>query len=284
MIPGGFRFIFLGVAARSPSPAQVLAPYWQVARRTFQRHATYRGATLATMGADIVFGTLRASVLLAVYAHRDSVGGLDATAAVTFAFVSQAFLPTIGVFGALELSDRIRTGDVATDLYRPLQFQGYWLAQDLGRFVYDAVALGLPAVTAGALLFHLRFPAGPTAWAVFAVALVLAELVSFSFRYLVALAGFWLVENRGLIQFAGLLMQFFGGIVVPITFFPGGLERVARTLPFPAMIQLPVELFVGVSRAPAGALGLQALWGAALFAAGHAVSTRAVRKVVVQGG
>ncbi|MGH9223572.1 MAG: ABC transporter permease [Acidimicrobiales bacterium] len=270
------------MAARALLLTPALAPYWHVARRTFQRNSTYRGATFAGVVIGTVFGFLRAYVLLAVYRSRSTIGSFDAMDAVTFTFVSQGLLPTVGMWGRLELSDRIRSGDVATDLYRPLHFSSYWLAQDLGRFAYEGLARGIPPLAIGALVFPLRFPASPFTWALFLLAVVLAEVVSFGLRFLVALVGFWLIDNRGFIQFAGFVTQFFGGVIVPLSFFPGGLEQVARLLPFQAVIQLPVELFLG--RQGAGALAVQALWAAALMVAGNAFALRAVRKVVVQGG
>jgi len=270
------------VAALLLPPTQAVAPYWQVARRTFQRHSTYRGATFAGLVIGTTFGFLRAYVLLAVYEQQDTIGGLDAMGALTFTFVSQGFLPSIGLWGRLELSDRIRSGDVATDLYRPLHFQAYWLAGDLGRFAFEGLARGVAPVAAGALVFTLRFPPGAGTWALFLVAVLLAELVSFGLRYLVALIGFWVLDNRGFIQFAGFLTQFFGGVIVPVTFFPGALEQVCRLLPFQAVVQLPVEVFLG--RQGPGALALQAVWAAALLVAGNAFAARAMHKVVVQGG
>jgi len=248
----------------------------------FQRFSTYRGATVAGAVIGTTFGFLRAYVLVAVYRHHETIGSFDAVDAVTFTFVSQGFLPTIGIWGRLELSDRIRSGDVATDLYRPLHFQSYWLAQDLGRFAFEGLARGMVPVAAGALAFSLRFPTGRGTWALFAIALVLAEVVSFGLRYLVALIGFWVLDNRGFVQFGGFLTQFFGGVIVPVSFFPAGLEGACRLLPFQAVVQLPVEVFLG--RQGAGALALQAVWAAALLVAGNALAARAMHKVVVQGG
>ena len=271
------------MAAHLLSPGEAIAPYWQVARRSFQRHATYRGATVAAIVVGTVFGFLRAFILLAVYQQRTTIGSFDAVDAVTFAFVSQGFLPTVNVFGAMELSDRIRTGDVATDLYRPLHFQSYWLADDLGRFAFQGLTRGVAPVAFGALFFTLRLPSDATTWVLFLVALVLAELISFTLRFLVALIGFWVLDNRGFVQLGGLILQFFGGVIVPITFFPHGLERLARLLPFQAVVQLPVEVFLGRHRS-VGALAPQLLWVAVLVVAGNRLAATAMRKVTVQGG
>lgn len=260
-------------------------PYCQVGRRSFQRFSTYRGATAAGVFTNTVFGFLKVYVLLAVYRQRTTVGSFDAVDVVTFTFLSQGMLAAIGGFSDMGLAARIRTGDVVSDLYRPLHFQSYWLSQDAGRMAFQLLARGIPPVAIGALWFPIRLPASARTWAAFALSLALAGLVSFHLRFLLSLTGFWLLDNRGAWQVGGLVLTFFSGFVVPITFFPSWLATVARALPAASTLQLPAELFLGQhAGATAAVLAQQAVWAAALLALGEMVAGRAFRKVVVQGG
>ena len=126
--------------APSGAPLRVsVRLFHEVARRSYRRFSTYRGATFAGVFTNTVFGFLMAYVLLAVvHDAGGEVGGLDADAAVTYTFVAQGFLATVGVFGELGIGERIRTGDIVIDLYRPVDFQQYWLAEDLGRAAFQA--------------------------------------------------------------------------------------------------------------------------------------------------
>jgi ABC-2 type transport system permease protein len=264
-----------------------MRPYAEVARRTFQRYATYRAAAVAGVFTNTVFGFLRVYVLLAVFRHRSSVGSFDVVDVVTFTFVSEGFLAVVGAFTDTGLGMRIRTGDVVSDLYRPLHFAGYWLAEDLGRAGFQILARGVPPVLLGALAFELRLPADGAIWLAFVTSLLLAILVSFSFRFAVTLSSFWLVDIFGPWQIAGFTMAFLSGFLLPVTFFPDWLARVAALTPFPSIVQLPIEVFLG-KHAGAGAtlavLAQQALWAVGLFALCEVVVARAVRRVVVQGG
>ena len=129
---------------------------WEVATRAYRRQATYRGATFAGVFTNTVFGFILAYVLLAVYQQRSTIGGFNATDAVTFTFVMQGMLMVIGVFGTTEIADRIRTGDVVSDLYRPVDFQAYWLADSYGRSLFYAIFRGIPPFVVG--LARLRPP------------------------------------------------------------------------------------------------------------------------------
>jgi len=260
--------------------------YWEIARRGFRRHATYRSATVARIFTGTVFAFIRAYVLLAVYRRTDNIGGFDVTDAVTFAIVSQGLLSAIEAFGTDEIAQRIRTGDIVTDLYRPLDFQRYSLAEDLGRALYHVLGRGIPPVVLGALVFDLRIDKSPAHLAAFALSVLLGVIISFDLRFIVNLCAFWLFDIRGPLQLQTLVQMFFAGLIVPITFFPAWLESVARALPFAGTLQLPVEIFMG-KHAGAGVvatLALQATWAFALYLLGSGVLAIATRKVVVQGG
>ena len=119
--------------------------HWEVTKRSFRRYAAYRSATAAGVFTNTIFGFIKAYVLLAVYKQRSHVGDFAAVDAVTFVFVSQGMLALVNVFaGGRELAERIKSGDVVTDLYRPVDFQRYWLAHDTGRAMYQASWRCLP--------------------------------------------------------------------------------------------------------------------------------------------
>lgn len=258
----------------------------EVARRSFRRWSTYRVATAAGVFTNTVFGYLRAYVLVAVAAAGGVVGEWDEQTLVTFAFATQALLAGTGAFGEPELAERVRSGDVVVDLYRPVDLQTWWLASWCGRAAFLLVARGIPPIVLGGLVFDLRLPDDPLLWAAVVVSFVLASLVGFAVRFLVNLSAFWLVQNQGLDQLVTIVITFFGGLLVPLALFPGWLEPVARTTPFAAMIQYPAEVFLGLhaSSGVVGVLALQLAWFVALVALGRVALGAATRKVELQGG
>ncbi|MGD9703788.1 MAG: ABC-2 family transporter protein [Acidimicrobiia bacterium] len=106
--------------------------YVAVARQSFRRQSTYRAAMVAGIFTNAVFGVILASVLLAAFEGRREINGLDAVAAVMITFITQGLLLVTASFGWTELSDRVRTGDIATDLQRPVDVSLYWMAMFLG--------------------------------------------------------------------------------------------------------------------------------------------------------
>ncbi|GAA1804893.1 ABC-2 family transporter protein [Actinomadura chokoriensis] len=251
----------------------------------FRRHTAYPLGSLTESLTNTVFGFMRAYVLLALWEVRPSLGGYDAADAVTFCFITQALIGPVQIFGGMDLTERIRNGDVAIDLHRPVGLQGWWLADDLGRAAGSLLLRAAPPLLAGALVFPFRAPA-PANLAAFAVAVVLAVTVGFGLRYLVALGMFWLHDDRGLQAVTLVMSLFFSGMILPLVVFPGRLGDAALALPWAAQIQVPADVFLGrhTGAGILGALAFQAAWAAALLAAGALLTRAARRKLVVHGG
>ncbi len=263
--------------------------YAVVAVGGFRRYATYRVATAAGVFTNTVFGFIMAYTYTALWEQRPQLGGYDVSEALTYVWLGQALLMTCAMMGGGfedELIERIRTGDIAIDLYRPADLQLWWLAGDLGRAVFHLMGRGIVPMVFGALAFDLALPASPLTWIAFLVSVALGVVVSFAVRYLVALSAFWLMDGSGVLQICWLSGMFFSGMLLPLNLFPGALGEVARALPWSSLLQVPADVFLGrhTGWGLAGAYAFQAGWALALLAAGRALQSVATRRVVVQGG
>ncbi|MFD8703567.1 ABC transporter permease [Kitasatospora sp. NPDC059648] len=288
------------VGARPPDTSGRSAPgsaavrsaaglYAAVARGAFRRYSTYRAATLAGAFTNTVFGIILASSFLALWQARPNLGGYDQSQAVTYIWVSQGLLVTVAVWGGGfqdDLQDRFRSGDIAVDLYRPVDFQGWWLATDLGRAGFQALVRGTVPMVVGALVFRTRMPERPLTWVFFLLSVLLAVLVSFGLRFLVSITGFWLHDSEGVRAVMLVVSMFFSGMLLPIALFPGWLGDLAPLLPWAALVKVPTDVFLeradGAGLLPA--LGFQLGWAAVLLLAGRGAQWLATRRVVVQGG
>ncbi|MEU0697976.1 ABC-2 family transporter protein [Streptomyces niveus] len=263
--------------------------YAVVAAGGFRRYATYRTATAAGVFTNTVFGFIVAYAYTALWDQRPNLGGYDLSQALTYVWLGQALLMTCAMMGGGfedELMERIRSGDVAIDLYRPADLQLWWLAGDLGRAAFHLVGRGIVPMALGALAFDLALPGNPLTWLAFLVSVFLGVVVSFSVRFLVALSAFWLMDGAGVGQITFLVGLFFSGMLLPLTLFPGLLGEIARVLPWSSLLQVPADVFLGrhTGWGLLGAFAFQAGWALALLALGRLVQSVATRRVVVQGG
>lgn len=253
----------------------------------FRRWSTYRQAAVAGVFVNTVFGVIKLSILLAVAdSAGGTVAGYDRVGLSTYAWMSQGLIAVVVIFAWTELADRIRTGDIAVDLSRPVDLQLAWLAADLGRAVWALLSRAIVPILFGAVLFGFRVPGSPLVLVLLPVSITLAVVVSFACRFLVNLAAFWLTEIRGLVMFYILVAGLLGGHLVPVQLFPGWLRAAAYATPFPAIIQWPIDLVTGQATgwAVGGVVAAQLGWAVVLLGLGRLVLSRATRRLVVQGG
>nr|WP_202438701.1 MULTISPECIES: ABC-2 family transporter protein [unclassified Streptomyces] len=263
--------------------------YAVVAAGGFRRFATYRTATAAGVFTNTVFGFVLAYTYIALWDERPQLGGYDLSQALTYVWIGQALLAACAMMGGGfedELMERIRTGDIAVDLYRPADLQLWWLAGDVGRAAFQLLGRGVVPMLVGALAFDLALPGSPWIWPAFLLSVLLGIVVSFAVRFLVALSAFWLLDGAGAAQMSWLLGLFFSGMLLPLPLFPGLLGEVARLLPWSSLLQIPADVFLGKYSGweLLEAYAFQGAWAVALLLAGRLLQGVATRRVVVQGG
>ncbi|MCB9108763.1 MAG: ABC-2 family transporter protein [Anaerolineales bacterium] len=260
--------------------------FWAITQRSFQRHLTYRAATVAGLVTNLFFGLLRAAVLIALYNARPEVAGITVQEAITYTGLTQAIITYISIFGWYDLMQSVYDGDVAVDLLKPMNYFAFWLAQDVGRAVINLLLRGLTIMLIYALIFNLTWPTAPVQWLALVSALALALLVSFAWRFLVNLAAFWTPNARGIGRFAFGITWVLSGFYMPLRYFPDWFVTLCQLTPFPAMVNTVVEIYLGLLTGPAllHALLQQVLWLAILIIAGHLVLRAGLQRLVIQGG
>jgi ABC-2 type transport system permease protein len=282
------RFAATPGRARFASRIGAFQLYSALAIAGFRRYATYRQAVVAATFTNSVFGFLRCYVLLAAVASAGAaVGGYTGPQLASFVWIGQGLIGTVLLWTPMDLGERIRTGQVATDLLRPVDPVWHQLAVDVGQAGYGVLTRFAIPVIVGWFAFDLYLPSQPQTYPLFALSVVLATLVCFGCRYLVNAAAYWLLDARGP-QIAWLLFSGVGsGLYFPLWLLPepyGALVMIA--VPFPSILQSPLDIVVERFDT-AGQLRLiavQAVWAVIVIALARLVQRRAERRLVIQGG
>lgn len=266
-----------------PTLSQVRA-FWELAASSFRRYLRYRTAIVATMITNCVFGLVRASLLMtAVDGAGGEIAGYDALRASSYVWLGQCLVGVVSLWAVGEIAQRIKAGDVAVDLLRPLPPVLGWLAAEYGRAGSALLVRVLPMLALGALTTGLSLPIDPGLWLLGLVSLLLAVTIAFQGLLLVNLAALWVLEVRGYINLYVIVMNLFCGLIVPVSWFPDWLLAISLATPFPSMFQAPIDLAMGVGSAPA-TLAIQLFWVLVLGGVAQLVLQRGLTRVVIQGG
>ncbi|HEY9289714.1 MAG TPA: ABC-2 family transporter protein [Microlunatus sp.] len=261
--------------------------YLLLASAEFRRQSTYRLALAAGIFTNSIFGFIRFGVFYAaLIGAGGSIAGYDPAEASTYVWLGQGLLAGIGLMSQHEVSERVRTGEIAIDLCRPLDLQiSYW-ARDFGRAALMLPARGLLPLIIGALTTGLALPDSWTAAPLGLFSLACAVSISFLLRYGVNLISFWTLDVQGYANLYLLLMSLLSGFYVPVHIFPGWLQSIAHASPFPSMFQSPIDVISGrvIGTEALLVIGVQLIWVAVLVVITRLMLWRASSRLVVQGG
>lgn len=261
--------------------------YLEFAKKSFQRQLQYRIANYSGFVVNTFFFVVRAYVFIALYEHRGVVADYDMVEAITFTGLTQAMLMVVGIFGSSnEIAEAVRTGQVATDLMKPIDYQFFALFRQFGRSFYFLFFRALPIFAVLVIFFPWKPPQSWEALLLFFTSLVFAATITFSFSFMIGISAFWLMDVRGIagiVMGAGILLS---GFMVPVSFFPDTFGRICEWLPFVGQSYVPVAIYLGkyVGGKLLSMMIRQVMWAATLIILGRIFISLAVRKVVIQGG
>ncbi|NUT37640.1 MAG: antibiotic ABC transporter permease [Hamadaea sp.] len=257
--------------------------YVTMARNSMQSTFAYR--TAYAMGTAASCFQLVATVALwsALLAGGAEMGGFDLAEMKAYLLVGFATGWLGNAVGEWTLANRIRDGQVALDLVKPIETQKLMFAQVLGGFPIELSIIAV--VCAGFVAFAGPVP-GPQNPGLLVVSLLLVLPVRFGIAFLTTQLVFWTQNFHGVAWARNAVGAVLSGALVPLALMPGWLQATAAVLPFASLTSTPALIYLGkVSTAEAYALiGVQVFWGLALWVLARWAFRVASRQVTVHGG
>ena len=262
-------------------------PYSRFLVAGVREKAAYPLATFAGLVANATFGLLKGGLMAAaVETSGGDLAGYTAASMAAFVWLGQGLLGSVNMWGGSDLQLRIKSGDVAVDFLRPVSVQAAHVLTEIGKGLFALLPRGLPSVLIGVLVAGVVLPSNVQTYTLGPASILIGITISHATVYAVSTAGFWLVETRGISVLYMSVAGLFGGLYTPIYLFPDWLLTLALLTPFPAMMQLPIDVLSGqVTGADAWQhLGVQLVWLVVVLVVGHLATGAGRRKLEVQGG
>ncbi|MCB9680331.1 MAG: ABC-2 family transporter protein [Alphaproteobacteria bacterium] len=263
-----------------------LRTWGSVVRLGVLHHFAWRlDVVIALLSATMVL-VLNGSVWEAVADGQSRLGTLTPVELSTYVVIAWCASRVTATRVDENLGQRHASGQLATDLLKPLDLPSYLLARDVGRAAVAAVVTALPLLALGAWWFPLAWPRQPVTWALVAGSVALGVAVGGQIGLLVGMASFRLRRVTGLVSLKEVATALLSGALVPVTLMPDAAAHAVMVLPFAALAHVPAWLFLERATG-AEALGLlvaQAAWAAILAVVVRLSWWRALRHLTVEGG
>jgi ABC-2 type transport system permease protein len=221
----------------------------------------------------------------AVYGNRASVNGITLHDQIAYSSLIVLQVWLVSPWTLSDIAVKIRDGTIAFDLLRPLKFIPQTFVAQVG-----SAASQLPAVVV-ALPFAIVIggaatPRSTVAFLEYILASVIGFVIAMQLSLVVSMIAFWTLETQGINLTFRMVQQFFSGAFVPLWFMPDWLNSVAGALPFQALGYTPLAIYLGQMRGGDATWSMVKglVWVAVLWVILKLIWTRALRRVVVQGG
>jgi ABC-2 type transport system permease protein len=275
--------------ASTSRPAMRLDPrskYGSVFVMALQQAIAYRGRTFMTLLASLIWVVMLYYLWQTVYAGEEAIQGFTWTQMRSYILLSYAVNMMVSFNSAGRMMTPIRTGEIAQDLLRPLDYLYNQLAMTLGAAVIEGGLSAIITLLLGVLYFGILPPVSLPALLLFLVSIFLGFLVKFLVTFLTTLLCFWTINSLGLLWAHAAVINLFSGMLIPLAFFPGWLRTLAEWLPFQAMVYTPVMIYLGRFQGAAvfQALLVQIVWVGLLWWGARFLWSKAIRALDVQGG
>lgn len=256
-----------------------------------KRQLSYKGAfylfiLISTFGSFISY-----YLWMAVYGSSESgvLGGMTRNEMVVYVFMTYVTSSIVNVSISDWVSEDIVKGTVAMNLIKPIDYRMSLIAKAVGNMIYRFLmpgvviwigleiykvqVLGMKAVSIGTVVLYL-------------LSAVLSFLIFVLFDFCFGMIAFFTTYIFGLMMAKTALLSFLTGQLIPLSFFPAGVQKVFDFLPFSSMIYTPVMIYLGkyTGQELAFVLLRQAVWVIVLYAAGSLIWRKVTTRLVVLGG
>lgn len=179
----------------------------------------------------------------AASANGGEIVGYSATALAWYVATAEAATVSLPLRLIEEVGDDIASGQVTSELLRPVGVLPMRIALRVGAFL---PRLGLCAAIGIAFAWIIGgAPPDGLALALAAPSLLLAVSISVVAQHAFAGISFWIADAKGAWFLWSKLVFVLGGMLLPLEVLPDTLANVAKALPFMAMAYAPARLASG---------------------------------------
>jgi ABC-2 type transport system permease protein len=262
------------------------SPYLSLMLSSMQQALAYRGRILLSTLGNGLWIVAVYYLWRTVFAGGGEVAGYRWESMRTYLVLAYAVNALLSFSSTARLYNLVRTGEIAQELLRPVDYLAQQLAIAVGAALIEGLVSAALALAVAVVAVGIAPPATPLAALLFLPSIALGFVIKFLISFLAALLCFWTINGAGLYWAQTAVVNLFSGALVPLAFLPDWLRTLAAWAPFQGIIATPLAIYQGqVSGLEVmWALGLQLLWIALLWGMSRALWGPALRALDIQGG
>jgi ABC-2 type transport system permease protein len=263
---------------------KTFAKYWSIFQITLINSLAYPGELIGRSLMIVPFMWIFYQLWKVTYsaAGADVISGLTLRDTLWYLMMAETIelgRPPI----ARTMSENVKDGSIAYILNKPYDFLWYQFSTAMGETIFRAI---LNAFFGGLTVWFLvGAPNHPEGFLIAIPAILGAWILHFCINAMIGLSAFVVEDVSAFTWIYQKLAFIFGGMLIPLDFYPQWLQVIAKAMPFASAIYAPARLFVTPSVGLfINVISLQLVWILALGIILTVIYRRGLMQLTVNGG
>lgn len=253
----------------------------------------YRAAALSGVLVSVFWGLIECALLAVFFTYGEkaswNTGGMTLAQAISYVWLAQGLFIFQSTNMDGEILGKIKNGDVALELCRPLGLYAHWLVKSAAGKLGFGWVRSVLTVAAGALMpaaLRLGPPGSAAGLAAAMLSTVLAFMLCSTFAMMVTSLRLNVTWGDGPTYMILLISSVLSGTYLPLRLWPDFMQPFLAVQPFGGFADIPIQLYIGTLQPEAALprLGLQLAWTLLFTAAGKWIMDQRLKTIIVQGG
>lgn len=265
--------------------------YIPFASNELKRQLAYKGAFYLFIFISLFGAFIQYFLWMAIYGSTDnaSLGGLTQNEMIVYVFMVYVTSSMVMITISDWVSDDVVKGMVAMNLIKPIDYRASLISRAMGQAVYRFLVPGV-FIWIGLEIYKVKVlgmsVTSITNILLYFVSCVMSFLICVLFDFCFGMVAFFTTYIFGMLMAKEALMSFLTGQLIPLSFFPGVVQRAFDFLPFSSMVYTPVMIYLGKysSSELCFVLGRQLVWVVILYVLGSIIWKQVTKRLVVLGG
>lgn len=259
--------------------------YISILSKSMRSSSVYRMNTVLTIFLGIISLIVQAFIWKSLYEqghYQDST----LSQALTYTVASTIILSKLHIYPGISMSKSIYNGQIGVDLIRPVSFTLMYTFQELGKSLFRFMVSGIPLVIFAVITFDILPPKNLSTLLVSISSAILGIIILTLIDCILGYTAFWMTANWYIPKLENALMVLFGGITLPIWFYPKWLINICNVLPFKYINYEVINIYLGRTAIENvyKVILMQLVWILLLTLVERVVWSISINNVVVQGG
>ncbi len=264
--------------------------YFSFFKIRFKTGLQYRTAAIAGIITQFFWGFMYLMMYKAFYTADPSAIPMPFEQLSSYIWLQQGLMALLFIwFWEGDIFSSIENGNIAYELCRPVSLYYMWFAKILSSRLSRTILRMIPLFSIAFFLpepYNLSLPPDMLRFLLFLISLSIGACILIMLSLIIYSSAFYTISAFGTRLFAAILVDFMSGAIIPLPFFPDRIRAFAEILPFSAITNVPLRIYIGNIT---GAeilyhLGIHLFWLLVLSLISRRSLKKATQKVVVQGG